>query len=225
MTVLTRLAQLPAVHAERLKRILFVLCLLPLARWIWLGFNDGLGANPVEFIIRSTGFWALAFLAITLAVTPLRRWLQWPWLLRLRRMLGLYAFFYACLHFAAYLVLDQFFDLAAIVEDVVKRPYITVGFTSFVLLVPLAITSTDGMIRRLGGRRWRRLHRLVYAIGVGGVIHFWWLVKADITQPFLYAIALGVLLGERVVHHLRIRVLPSPGTGGSARAAIPLPRD
>jgi sulfoxide reductase heme-binding subunit YedZ len=131
-------------------------------------------------------------------------------------MLGLYAFFYACLHFSTYLVLDQFFDLAAIGQDVVKRPYITVGFTCFLLLIPLAVTSSDRMIRRLGARRWQRLHRLVYLIGIGGVIHFWWLVKADVTQPALFAATLLVLLGSRVVHALRSRALSLWRTGVEA---------
>jgi sulfoxide reductase heme-binding subunit YedZ len=201
------LSQLPLQRVRHFKRVVFFLALVPLARLLWLGFNDGLGANPVEFIARSTGFWTLTFLTLTLAVTPLRRLLGWSWLLRLRRMLGLYAFFYGCLHFSTYLVLDQFFDLAAIVQDVAKRPYITVGFTCFLLLIPLAATSTDRVIRRLGARRWQKLHRLVYLIGIGGVIHFWWLVKADVTQPALFAAALFVLLGSRVVHALRRRAL------------------
>ncbi|WP_333839475.1 sulfite oxidase heme-binding subunit YedZ [Pelomicrobium sp.] len=212
----TTLAYLPLERVRRLKRVVFFLALAPLARLLWLGFHDGLGANPVEFITRSTGFWTLTFLTLTLAVTPLRRLLGWPWLLRLRRMLGLYAFFYACLHFSTYLVLDQFFDLAAIGQDVVKRPYITVGFTCFLLLIPLAVTSSDRMIRRLGARRWQRLHRLVYLIGIGGVIHFWWLVKADVTQPALFAATLLVLLGSRVVHALRSRALSLWRTGVEA---------
>ncbi|MFZ5559094.1 MAG: protein-methionine-sulfoxide reductase heme-binding subunit MsrQ [Pseudomonadota bacterium] len=192
------LAQLPPRRVEGVKRLLFALCLLPLARLVWLGFAGGLGANPIEFITRSTGRWTLTFLLITLAVTPLRRWLGWNWLLRLRRMLGLYAFFYAALHFSTYLVLDQFFDVAAIARDVLKRPYITVGFTAFVLLIPLAVTSTNAMVRRLGARRWLQLHRLVYAIAVAGVVHWWWLVKADIRLPLLYAVLLAVLLGARL---------------------------
>lgn len=210
-------AQPPLERVRDLKRVLFFLGLAPLARLVWLGFNDGLGANPVEFITRSTGFWTLTFLTLTLAVTPLRRLLGWPWLLRLRRMLGLYAFFYACLHFSTYLVLDQFFDLAAIVQDVAKRPYVTVGFTCFLLLIPLAATSTDRMIRRLGARRWQRLHRLVYVIGIGGVVHFWWLVKADVTRPALFAAALVLLLGSRVVHAFRSR---APSLWRAGRAGV-----
>jgi sulfoxide reductase heme-binding subunit YedZ len=194
----TTLAQLTPRRVEGVKRVLFALCLLPLARLVWLGLGGGLGANPIEFITHSTGRWTLTFLLVTLAVTPLRRGLGWNWLLRLRRMLGLYAFFYAALHFSTYLVLDQFFDAAAIAKDVLKRPYITVGFTAFVLLIPLAVTSTNGMVRRLGARRWQLLHRLVYAIAVAGVVHWWWLVKADIRLPLAYAAVLAVLLGMRL---------------------------
>ncbi len=210
-------AQLSRERVRDVKRLLFFLGLVPLARLVWLGFNDGLGANPVEFITRSTGFWTLTFLTLTLAVTPLRRLFGWPWLLRLRRMLGLFAFFYACLHFSTYLVLDQFFDLRAIVQDVAKRPYITVGFTCFLLLIPLAVTSTDCMIRRLGPRRWQRLHRLIYVIGIGGVVHFWWLVKADVTRPALFAATLVLLLGSRVVHAFRGR---APSLWRGRRAGV-----
>jgi sulfoxide reductase heme-binding subunit YedZ len=183
---------------RRLRAAAFLLCLVPLARLVVLNFSDGLTANPIEFITRSTGTWTLVFLLITLAVTPLRRALGWPWLLRLRRMLGLYAFFYGCLHLTTYVWLDQFFDPAAIVRDIVKRPFITMGFTAFVLMLPLALTSTHAMVRRLGAARWQRLHRLVYAVSVAGVIHYWWLVKRDVTQPLIYALVLGVLLLLRV---------------------------
>ena len=179
---------------RRIRAGAFLLCLAPLARLAILGFNDALTANPIEFITRSTGTWTLVFLLITLAVTPLRRALGLPWLLRLRRMLGLYAFFYGCLHFLTYIWLDQFFDLAAIVRDIVKRPFITMGFTAFVLMLPLAFTSTNAMVRRLGAARWQRLHRLIYAISVAGVVHYWWLVKRDVTQPLIYALLLAVLL-------------------------------
>jgi methionine sulfoxide reductase heme-binding subunit len=193
----------PLRHIENatLRRIragVFLLCLAPLARLVVLAFGDGLTANPIEFITRSTGTWTLVFLLITLAVTPLRRTLGWPWLLRLRRMLGLYAFFYGCLHFTTYVWLDQFFDPAAIARDIVKRPFITMGFTAFVLMLPLALTSTHAMVRRLGAARWQRLHRLAYAVSVAGVIHYWWLVKRDVTQPLIYALVLAVLLLLRV---------------------------
>jgi sulfoxide reductase heme-binding subunit YedZ len=179
------------------KALLWVLCLVPLARLAWLGYTDGLGANPIEFITRATGDWTLRFLLITLAVTPLRKLTGLHWLLRLRRMLGLFAFFYVSLHFTTYLWLDQFFDLSSIARDIVKRPFITVGFAAFVLLVPLAATSTNAMVRRLGGRRWQALHRTVYAIAIMGVVHYWWLVKKDITEPVLYGAVLALLLGLR----------------------------
>ena len=142
----------------------------------------------------------LRFLLITLAVTPLRQLSGWNWLIRFRRMLGLFAFFYALLHFTTYLVLDQYFDLQAIVEDVIKRPYITVGFLAFILLIPLAATSTKAMMKRLG-RHWQRLHRLLYGISILGILHFIWLVKADLLEPLLYAAILAVLLGQRLWHH------------------------
>jgi len=182
-----------------LKILLFLFSLAPLARLAWLRFHDGLGANPIEFITHSTGTWTLVFLLITLSVTPLRRLTGRNDLIRYRRMLGLFAFFYACLHFTTYIWLDQFFDWSAIVKDVIKRPFITVGFASFVLLIPLAATSTHAMQRRLK-RRWQQLHRLVYLIAIGGVAHYWWLVKKDITQPALYALALALLLGFRLAY-------------------------
>ncbi|MDP2785397.1 MAG: protein-methionine-sulfoxide reductase heme-binding subunit MsrQ [Sulfurimicrobium sp.] len=181
-----------------LRMSLFLACLTPLARLPWLGFNGGLGANPIEFITRSTGTWTLTFLLITLAITPLRRLSGWQWPLRLRRMLGLFAFFYACLHFTTYIWLDQFFDLSGIYRDIFKRPFITIGFSSFLLLIPLALTSSQAMMRRLGGRNWQRLHRLVYLIAAGGVVHYWWLVKKDVTQPAIYAAVLALLLGYRL---------------------------
>jgi len=181
-----------------LRLSLFIACLIPLARLLWLGFHDGLGANPIEFITRSTGTWTLTYLLITLGITPLRRLSGWQWLLRLRRMLGLFAFFYACLHFTTYIWLDQFFDLSGIYRDIFKRPFITIGFSSFLLLIPLALTSTQAMMRRLGGRNWQRLHRLVYLVAIGGVVHYWWLVKKDVTQPAIYAAVLALLLGYRL---------------------------
>ena len=183
---------------ERVRAGAFLLCLWPLVRLLVLGATDGLTANPIEFITRSTGTWTLVFLLVTLSVTPLRRTLGWAWLLRLRRMLGLYAFFYGCLHLTTYLWLDQFFDPAAIARDIVKRPFITMGFTAFVLMLPLALTSSNAMVRRLGAARWQRLHRLAYAVPVAGVINYWWLVKRDVTQPLLYALVLALLLALRV---------------------------
>lgn len=187
-----------------IKTLLFIVCLLPLARLGVLGWQNGLGANPIEFITRSTGTWTLVFLLITLSVTPLRRLTGHNQLMRYRRMLGLFAFFYACLHFSTYLWLDQFFDFAAILKDIAKRPFITIGFAAFLMLIPLAITSTNAMQRRLK-RRWQQLHRLIYLIAVCGVLHYWWLVKKDITQPAIYAVLLTVLLGFRLFPSLTQR--------------------
>jgi methionine sulfoxide reductase heme-binding subunit len=189
-------------HIAWIKAAVFAACLIPLARLAVLGFGDGLGANPIEYITHSTGWWTLTFLLITLAVTPLRRLLNQPWLLRLRRMFGLYAFFYASLHFITYIWLDQFFDGLEIVKDVIKRPFITFGFAAFVLLIPLAATSTNAMVKRLGARRWQWLHRLVYPIAALGVIHFWWLVKLDVNEPLLFALILAGLLIARLLHLL-----------------------
>ena len=183
----------------RIKAALFVLCLVPLARLVFFAFTDRLGANPIEFLIRSFGTWTLTLLLITLSVTPLRRLTGWNNLIRVRRMLGLFTFFYACLHFLTYAGVDQSFDLQAILADVVKRPYITVGFTCFVLLIPLAVTSTNAMQRWIGGRRWLLLHRIVYLIAAGGVLHYFQLVKKDITQPVLYGLVLSLLLGARLL--------------------------
>lgn len=186
-----------AARIATFKAILFAACLVPFALYVHRWFGDDLGANPIEAITRASGDWTLRFLLITLAVTPLRRLTGVNWLLRFRRMLGLFAFFYACLHFTTYIWLDQFFDLHAIARDVMKRPFITVGFSAFVLLVPLAATSTNYAIRRLGGRRWQALHRSVYAIGILAVVHYWWLVKADILEPLIYGLILAALLGLR----------------------------
>lgn len=188
-----------------LRALVFALCLVPLARLGWLGWTGGLGVNPIEFITRHLGTWTLNFLLLTLAVTPLRQLTGWHWLIRLRRLLGLYAFFYATLHFLTYLWLDQFFDWAAIVRDIVRRPFISAGFTAFVLLIPLAATSSTAMARRLGGRRWTQLHRTIYAIAIIAVAHYWWLVKKDITLPLLYAVLLGALLGFRAYRLSRER--------------------
>ena len=175
----------------------FGLCLLPLARLIVLAGSGGLGANPIEFITRSTGTWTLVGLLLTLSITPLRRLSGRAELIRYRRMLGLFSFFYACLHFVTYIWLDQFFDLTAIAKDIVKRPFITVGFTAFVLLIPLAATSTHAMMRRLG-RRWQQLHRLIYPIALLAVVHYLWLVKKDLTTPLVYGAVALVLLALRL---------------------------
>ncbi len=181
-----------------LKPLVFTLSLLPLVYLAFASVSDGLGANPIEVITHFTGDWTLRFLLLTLAITPIRGWTGWHWLIKIRRMLGLYAFFYAVLHFLTWLVLDQFFDWSGIIEDVVKRPYITIGFSAFVMLIPLAATSTNAMIRRLGSK-WRKLHRLVYVIGIFGVVHYLWLVKADLLEPFIYTLILALLLGSRVM--------------------------
>jgi methionine sulfoxide reductase heme-binding subunit len=185
-----------------IKILVFCTALIPLSKLGLLTYQDALGANPIEKITRTTGYWTLTFLVITLSATPLKKLLGWSWLIRLRRMLGLFAFFYAFLHFSTYLVLDQFFDWESIIKDIAKRPYITVGFPAFLLLIPLAVTSTDGMIRRLGGKGWKLLHRTVYFCAVGGVIHYWWLVKKDLSNPITFALLLALLLGFRLFYWL-----------------------
>jgi methionine sulfoxide reductase heme-binding subunit len=209
------IAKLTPAHVTLVKRVVFVLCLLPLARLGWLAWQHRLGANPIEYITHSTGWWTLTLILITLSVTPLRRLTNWNWLLRLRRMLGLFAFFYVCLHFTTYIWLDQFFDMHSIVKDIRKRPFITVGFTAFLLLIPLAATSTNAMVRRLGSARWQRLHRLVYAIAVLGVLHFWWLVKKDITEPLLFGGLLAILFLLRIAYSNRKSARASVASTGS----------
>ena len=205
-----------------LKPPVFVACLLPLivlllqlfseqinsAAWLArFGLNEDLGANPIQKLTFTTGDTTLILLCITLAITPLRKLMAQPWLIKFRRMFGLFAFFYACLHFSIYWVdlyygaknINHSLDLAGIFRDVAKRPFITMGFTAFVLLIPLAITSTAGWIRRLGGKRWLRLHQLIYVSAVAAVIHFWWQVKSDIRKPLLFAVIVGVLLAYRAI--------------------------
>ena len=172
----------------------FLVCLVPLGLLAWKGFHGMLGANPIEVITHATGDWTMRFLLITLAVTPLRKLLGTPSLIRFRRMFGLYAFFYGCLHFMTWLWLDKFFDWHEMWADILKRRFITVGMLGLLLLLPLAITSTAGWIRRLGGKNWQRLHRLIYVTAICGVIHYVWLVKADLRKPLQYAAILGVLL-------------------------------
>jgi sulfoxide reductase heme-binding subunit YedZ len=181
-----------------LKIAVFLVCLGPLANLGWKAYQHNLGANPIEVITHATGDWTLRFLLITLSVTPLRKLTKQPWLIRFRRMFGLFAFFYVSLHFSTYIWLDKFFGVHEILADVLKRKFITVGFAGFVLLIPLAITSTTGWIRRLGGKRWQALHRLIYVSAIAGVIHYLWLVKADRTKPLEYGFVLFVLLGYRV---------------------------
>jgi methionine sulfoxide reductase heme-binding subunit len=180
------------------KLVIFLACLAPLARLGWNAYNGLLGANPIEVITHATGDWTLRFLCLTLAITPLRMLTKQYWLIRLRRMLGLFAMFYGALHFTTYIWLDKFFDVHEMAKDVIKRPFITMGFTAFVLMIPLAITSTSGWIRRLGGKRWNVLHRLVYFSAIAGVIHYVWLVKKDVTKPIEYAGIITVLLGYRL---------------------------
>jgi sulfoxide reductase heme-binding subunit YedZ len=204
-----------------IKAAVFVACLVPLARLVVLGFTEALSANPIEFVTRSTGTWTLVFLCITLAVTPLRRLTGWNGLIKLRRMLGLYAFFYACLHFTTFIWFDHFFDVGEMLKDVLKRPFITVGFVAFLLLIPLAVTSTNGWVRRLGGKRWQALHRSVYLIAVLAVLHYWWhkAGKNDLFEPAIYAAVIGVLLLARIVWRIRqaraARSVARPGSSDS----------
>lgn len=192
-------AQLTMRQLAALKFVVFLACLLPLGLLAHDAWRDALGANPIEAVSRGLGDWTLNFLLITLTVTPLRRYTGWAWLVRLRRMLGLYTFFYACLHMASYVWLDQFFDWMAIAKDIVKRPFITAGFVAFTLLVPLAATSNNAMVRRLGGKRWQALHRSVYLIAVLGVLHYAWMVKRDLALPLIYGGIAAVLLGLRAL--------------------------
>jgi methionine sulfoxide reductase heme-binding subunit len=180
------------------KVVVFIVCLIPVVGLIHRALTGGLGANPVEFLQHATGDWTLRFLIFTLAITPLRQILRFPELIRFRRMLGLFAFFYVCLHFLTYIGPDQSFDFAGMLKDVVKRPFITVGFLAFVLLIPLAITSTVGWIRRLGGKRWQLLHRAIYVSATLGVIHYYWLVKSDVRKPLFYGALVAILLAYRV---------------------------
>ena len=192
----------PSVNV--LKVVVFTLCLVPLARVLVLGWMDRLGSNPVEFVTRSSGTWTLVLLLTALAVTPVRRLTGWNWLARIRRMVGLFAFFYACLHLSTYVWLDQWFDWAAIALDVLERPFITAGMATWLVLLTLALTSTDRMVRRLG-RRWQRLHRLVYLAGVTAILHYTWhkAGKNLLAEPLIYGLVLTVLLGLRLWWHLR----------------------
>lgn len=184
---------------SKIKVLVFALCLVPLTRLFWLGFHDDLSANPVEFVERSTGFWALFILLATLALTPIKLLTGRVWQIQLRRMLGLFMFFYACLHIITYVWLDFAFDWSDITKDIAKHPRILVGFAAFVLVVPLAATSTNGMVKRLR-ENWKTLHRLVYLVAILAVVHFWWLVKKDIREPLLYALILIALLGIRIYY-------------------------
>jgi sulfoxide reductase heme-binding subunit YedZ len=215
-----------------LKLLVFAAALIPFAHLVWRGFNGNLTADPLVEITNETGIWTLRFVVITLAITPIRRLSGWNTIIRFRRMLGLFAFFYAMLHFLTYLVGDRFASLdfpdgfvawstfvnllASIWDDIAKRPYITVGFIAFVSMIPLAFTSTAGWIRRMGGRNWQRLHRLIYLTGIAGVIHYWWRVKADTLHPLIYAILVALLLGYRLARSVsRSRVQRHPVQAGA----------
>lgn len=180
-------------------------CLAPLLSFVWRGFNDDLTANPIEAVLRGLGDWALRLLLIGLAITPAARLLKQPRLIRYRRTIGLWAFAYVVLHLTTYIAIDQFFDWTTIVKDIIKRPYITIGMTAFVLLIPLAATSTNAMLRRMGPTAWRRLHQLIYVIVPLGVIHYYLLVKADVREPLLYGAIAAVLLGWRLSEALKRR--------------------
>jgi sulfoxide reductase heme-binding subunit YedZ len=194
------LATLSPSGVRAVKVLVWILALLPFARLLYLGATAQFGANPLEFVTRSTGTWTLVMLCVTLAITPLRRFTGWNWLIKLRRMLGLFAFFYAVQHFLLWLGVDRGFDVAYMIKDIAKRPFITVGFAAFVLLVPLAATSTNGMVKRLGGKRWQALHKAIYAIAVLGILHFWWhkAGKNDFSEVSIYAAVVFVLLGLRM---------------------------
>lgn len=203
-----------------LKCLVWVGCLAPLMRLIIRAFGGRLTANPIEFITLSTGTWTLVFLLATLSITPLRKLTGLAWLVKFRRLIGLFAFFYVSLHFLTYIWLDKFFDLEAMVKDVIKRPFITAGFFAFLLLIPLAATSTAASIRWLGGRNWQWLHRAIYVSASSAVIHFWWKVKADTLQPKIYAAILAILLGYRVVSWMRRGHLRNKGAKPSKRELI-----
>jgi len=194
-------------RAGWLKLAIFPACLLPLTNLAWKAATANLGANAIEAITHSTGDWTLIFLLVTLAITPLRKLTRQLWLIQHRRMLGLFAYFYGCLHFLTYIWLDQGFDVHSMAKDVYKRPFITMGFTAFVLLAPLAVTSTRKMIQRLGGRRWQWLHRLIYVSAAVAIVHFTWAMKKDRHRPIEYGIVLAVLLGYRVVVWAALKLL------------------
>ena len=215
-----------------MKPFVFAAALVPFAHLLWRGFNGDLTADPLVEITNETGIWTLRFVVITLAITPLRRLTGWNTVIRFRRMVGLFAFFYAMLHFMTYLIGDRFASLdfpdgfvawstlinlmASIWEDVAKRPFITVGFIAFVSMIPLALTSTAGWIRRLGGRNWQRLHRLIYLTAIAGVTHYWWKVKADTLHPLIYATLVALLLGYRLARSFnRSRWQRQPAQAGA----------
>ena len=191
------------INTRYVRPALFLLCLLPAAVLVWSIADGDLGANPLEAIRDSTGIWTLRFLLITLAITPLRRLTKWHNIIRIRRMLGLFSFFYATLHFVSYVWLDQFFALNEMIKDLTRRPFIMAGYASFVVLIPLAVTSRRKWIQRVGGKRWQLLHRLIYLSAVAGIVHYFWRVKLDLRRPIIYAIVLMVLLMLRLFHKRR----------------------
>lgn len=202
------------------KVVVFLLCLVPFFSLIDRALHNKLGANPVEFLQHATGDWTLRFLVFTLCITPFRKLFNVPDLIRFRRMLGLFAFFYVSLHFLTYLGPDQSFDLAAMWKDVAKRPFITVGFLGFVLLIPLALTSTTGWIRRLGGKRWQILHRLIYISAIAGVIHYYWLVKSDVRKPVFYGALVGILLLWRLASWISKRRSQGPARVAASGVSV-----
>jgi sulfoxide reductase heme-binding subunit YedZ len=199
------------------KPVIFLACLAPLASLAWRAFHSELGANPIEAITHFTGTSTLVFLLITLSVTPLRKLTRQYWLINLRRMFGLFAFFYGCLHLTTYVWLDKFFDVHEMLADIAKRRFITAGLAGFVLMIPLALTSTKGWIRRLGGKRWQALHRLIYLSAAAGVVHYIWLVKADLRSPLRYAFVLLVLLTYRIVASIASRTKPGTGVASATK--------
>ena len=206
--------------ARYFKPILFLACLAPLGRLVWRGLHADLGANPIETITHGTGDWTLIFLLLTLSITPLRKLTRQYWLINFRRMIGLFAFFYGCLHLTTYVWLDKFFNVHEMLADIAKRRFITAGMTAFALLIPLALTSTRWSIRKLGGKRWQALHRLIYFSAAAGVIHYIWLVKADKRKPLEYAAVLGALILYRIAIWIGARVKVSAGRRTST-AGIP----
>lgn len=201
------------LRSKWIKLPVFALCLIPLGQIAWRALHNDLTANPIEYITHQTGSWTLIFVVATLAVTPARKLLHLPELIRFRRMLGLFAFFYGLLHFSTWLGLDKFFDWEEMLHDVSKRPFITAGFTGFVLMIPLALTSTAGWIRRLGGKGWIALHRLIYVTAIAGVVHYYWLVKSDVRKPLFYGSLVALLLSLRVGFWLVARHEKAAGKG------------
>jgi sulfoxide reductase heme-binding subunit YedZ len=200
-----------------IKHLILVNGLVPLALLVWDQGHKQLGANPQNFLILTTGMMTLIFLVLTMAVTPLRKITGWNWLIQFRRMLGLFAFFYGCLHFLCFFSLDRGFSVSSTLSEMVKRKYLMVGITGLMVMVPLAVTSTNAMIKRLGGKRWRALHRLAYVAAIAGVIHYYMQVKADVRQPLVFAAVLAVLLGYRLVVYLRQSKTPNPATPAAKR--------